>query len=534
MVVKSLAMSVLRIGLVLIGAGLTTACSDKLGPDFVAPAITTSPEWLNAGPAALKQGPAKNWWSLFEDPVLDRLMGRAFEQNLDVRAAAVRILEARAQLGIARSLMFPQHTELRGDAGYDQLSEKSPYFLDLPSHSFPYYQTSLDTAWEIDLWGKFRRGIEASSAQLAIKALEYDDLLVSLTAEVATAYIQIRTFEERLRIARQNADLQKHTYEIAKSQYENGINTELDMQQANALYQRTLAEITHLESGLKQSIYALCQLLGLAPSNLEQTLSGSKGIPEVHRDVFVGIPADILRRRPDVRKAAFEAASESAQIGIAKSELFPSLTLLGSVGYAAGHVDAVDLAHMSNPSGLAGKIGPTIRWPVFQFGRLRNNVRAQDARFQSALTLYRNTVLRALREVEEGLVENQQSKIRVERLGTGVAASRRAAELALLQYQNGLEDYIRVLNAELFLVDQQDKWLTSRGDVARTLVLIYKALGGGWEIREGKPLLPSETLRVMKERTDWGQLLDEPVNRLTDQAEQPQKPEDGSYFESWW
>lgn len=520
--------SVIWAGLVL---GLLTGCSLKIGPDFAEPEIPTSSDWLNAGKTEMKKGPVRNWWTLFDDPILNRLIDRAYKNNLGVQAAALRIMEARAKLGIARSFLFPQFGELRADGLYERLSEQSPYEQDLKDYSFPYYQTGFDTAWEIDLWGKFRRGIEASAAKLATETLEYDDVLVSLTAEVASAYIQIRTFEERLKIAWENADLQKRTFLITESQFRNGINTELDMQQANALQQKTLAEITHIETGLRQSRNALCQLLGLPPTNLERELSGPNGIPEVHGSNDFGIPADVLRRRPDVRKAAFEAAAQSAHIGIAKSELLPSLTLVGSVGFASGQIDAVDALNAISPSGLAGKIGPTIRWPILQFGRLKNNVRAQDAKFQSTLTQYRNTVLHALREVEDGLIDYRQSLHRVTRLKEGVASSRRAADLAILQYQNGLEDYTRVLNSELFLVEQQDRLIASQGDIAKSLILVYKALGGGWEIRGDHPLVPADTVKLMKERTDWGDLLDESPQELFRHQESPRDPDPKPVFE---
>lgn len=510
---------------------LLSGCSHKIGPDFVEPQVTTSSDWLNAGKTGIKKGPVRNWWTLFKDPTLNRLIDRAYKNNLGVQTAALRIMEARAKLGIARSFLFPQFGELRADGLYERLSEQSPYEQDLKDYSFPYYQTGFDTAWEIDIWGKFRRGIEASAAKLAAETLEYDDVLVSLTAEVASAYIQIRTFEERLRIARENADLQKRTFLITESQFRNGINTELDMQQANALQQKTLAEITHIETGLRQTRNALCQLLGLPPSDLERELADSKGIPVISTSDDFGIPADILRRRPDVRKAAFEAAAESAHIGIAKSELLPSLTLVGSVGFASGQVDAVDALNAISPSGLAGKFGPTIRWPILQFGRLKNNVRAQDAKFQSTLTKYRNTVLHALREVEDGLIDYRQSIQRVARLKEGVASSRRAADLAIIQYQNGLEDYTRVLNSELFLVEQQDMLIASEGDIAKSLILVYKALGGGWEIRDGKPLVPEETVKLMKERTDWGDILDEPPQELFRHQETPTDPDPKPVFE---
>lgn len=520
-----------------LGLGLAlmlTACDHKLGPDFVQPTLPTARSWMNADEKNTARGPVKSWWKVFDDPVLNRLIDRAYHQNLDVQAAALRIFEARARLGVARSFLFPQHGDVRTDGLYEKLSELSPYAQGMDDYSFPYFQTGFDTAWEIDLWGKFRRGVESSAAQLAAQALGYDDILVSLTADVASAYIQIRTFQQRLALAKSNAELQNRTFKIAESQFTNGLNTELDMQQAKALKQKTLAEITELETGLRQSRNALCFLLGMQPSLLVRELGDSTDIPGVRRPLAFGVPADIISRRPDVRKEVFVAAEESARIGIALSELFPSLTLVGSVSYASGSVDAVDAMNALSPSGLAGKFGPTIRWPVLQFGRLRNHVRAQDAKFQAALVRYRNTVLKALREVEDGLIAYQQSGERVSHLTEGVNASKRSAELALLQYQNGLEDYTRVLNSELFLVDQQDRLTASRGEVAKSLIAVYKALGGGWEIREGQPLLGSDTKATMQQRTDWGDLLEESPESLFKNQTDPSHPDASPRFEGLW
>jgi outer membrane protein TolC len=232
-----------------------------------------------------------------------------------------------------------------------------------------------------------------------------------------------------------------------------------------------------------------------------------------------------------VRREAFLAAEQSGRIGIAESELLPRLTLVGSVSFASGSFDAIDAMNSISPSGLAGKFGPTISWPILQFGRLKNNVRVQDARFQALLISYQNCVLRALREVEDAMIAFHKARERVISLQAGVNASQRAAELALMQYQNGLDDYTRVLNSELFLVQQQDKLTAGRSDVARSLIALYKALGGGWEIREGQSLLPSETRKTMTQRTDWGELLDEPTAGTSKRPGNPENAEAAGHVE---
>lgn len=509
-----------RIGLVLVCLLVGHAC-DKVGPDFRHPDIKTASSWLDGQPHKSRSHEYRSWWEVFNDPALTRLIQRAYRQNLNVEMAAVRILEARAELGIAKGLLFPQVNQFRADGLYEQLSQQSPYYQGYSDYSFPYFQTGFDTAWEIDIWGRFRRGIESSAAQLAVKALDYDDVLVSLTAEVASAYVQIRSLQQRLALAKGNANLQKRSFEIADSQFRNGLSTELDMKQANALMQQTLAEIANLEIGLRQSTNALCLLLGMQPNHLTQELGTSTTIPSPQKAINPGIPADMLRRRPDIRREEFKAAEQSARIGIAKSDLLPRLSLAGSVFFASGSFDAVDAMNNLSPSGLAGKIGPTITWPILQFGRLKNNVRAQDAKYQALLIGYHQAVLNALREVEDAMIAFTKSQERVIKLTEGVNASQRAVDLALMQYRNGMEDYTRVLNSETLLVQQQDKLTASKGDVARNLVAIYKALGGGWEIREGQPILPTEIQKTMSERTDWGNLLTESPAELFEQEKNP-------------
>lgn len=490
---------------VLLITSLLAGCF-KLGPDFQSPSVKVQGDWLERSSGSLKRGDVKEWWKIFKDPGLDRLITTAYQQNLDLQKAAVRIMEARAQLGFAKGSLFPQQQQATVDLGYHKLSEHMP---NITETSFSAFQTGFDAVWEVDLWGRFRRGIESADAKLTASQLDYDDVLVSLTAEVAASYVQIRTFEQRLRLAQSNVELQQESLRIATTLYRNGLNTELDMQQARALLHSTKAQLSALEIGLRQSRNALCTLLGMPPNRLADLLDSQHGIPDAPAEVVAGIPNDILRRRPDVRREEMLAAAQSAMIGVAKADLLPRFSLQGSIGVASSNGNGFDVFDAMNLNTLAAKVGPTVNWPILQYGRLKNNVRVQDARFQALLINYRQTVLRALREVEDAMVGFLRSREQVAGLQESVMASSRAVDLSLAQYRDGVEDYTRVLNSQQFLVQQQDRLTASQGEVARNLVAMYKALGGGWELRQNHESLPEAIKTDMQQRTDWGNLLDD-------------------------
>jgi NodT family efflux transporter outer membrane factor (OMF) lipoprotein len=486
-------------------SNLVTGCF-KIGPDFVPPQANVSENWLQQNDQTLKQGDYREWWKLFNDPALERIIDAAYHQNLGLQAAAIRIMEARAKLGIAKGNLFPQKQEMGASLFHNQHSGNEPNFT-----TFDRYYTSFDmgfdAVWEVDIWGKFRRGVESADALLAVSELTYDDLLVSLTAEVASSYTQIRAFEQRLTLAHQNADLQQSSLRIAEAQYRNGIATELDVQQAKSLLHSTKALVSSLEMGLRQSKNALSILLGLPPEDLTQLLNGPRVIPNAPAEVVVGIPAEVIRRRPDVRREELKAAAQSAMIGVAKADLFPRFSLQGSIGALAGSTQGIDAFDVLGAHAMAAKLGPTISWPILHYGRLQNNVRVQDARLQEQLVNYQNTVLTAMREVEDALVGFFKNREQIVDLKASVEASKRSVDIALSQYKQGIEDYNRVLNAQQFLVQQQDKLTSAQGDLARYLIALYKALGGGWELRQGKEILPENIRKVMTERTDWGEIM---------------------------
>ena len=464
---------------------LITGCA--VGPDYVRPETDTAETWSESLDASLSTDPVDYgpWWTVFEDPALERLIELASEENLPLQIAAARILEARAVLGISRGLRFPQQQQLAGTAARVRLSENAPNVA-IADQAFSSYNVGFDAAWELDVWGRLRRGVEAADADYGRALAGYDDTLVTVTAETARAYILLRTFEARLRLAQENVVIQNETLRIAHVRFENGAVTKLDVTQSRALLRDTEALIPSLETGVRQTKHAISTLIGQAPSQLGELLQQKRSIPSAPAEIAVGVPIDLLRRRPDVRMAELQAAAQSARIGIAKSDLYPRFSLFGSIGFATSSDGGVqsnnaDAGDLFSSDSIRYTVGPTFSWPIFNYGRLRNNVRVQDARFQQAALNYQNTVLEAAREVEDALTAYLRSQTRVGYLADSVGDARRSVELALVQYRQGSTTYQRVLDTQRFLVRQEDQLAGTRGDVALNLVATYKALGGGWE-----------------------------------------------------
>jgi NodT family efflux transporter outer membrane factor (OMF) lipoprotein len=340
----------------------------------------------------------------------------------------------------------------------------------------------------------------------------YDSALVTLTAEVARAYVLIRTFEERILIARANVQIQKRSLEIAEARFEGGIVTELDVQQAKALLNDTEAAISRLKIGLRQTRHGLSILLGIPPGSLKNVLIEAGAIPDAPPEVIVGIPADLLRRRPDIRSSELQAAAQSARIGIAKADLYPQFSLVGSIGLQSSEQGGItsnnaNFGDLFDSDSITYFLGPSIQWPILNYGRIKNSVRVQDAQFQQLIVNYENTVLNAYREVEDAMVGFLRSQEQVTYLSNSVNASKRSVDLSLIQYREGVTDYQRVLDTQRFLTQEQDLLTSVNGEVALNLIAMYKALGGGWQIREGKDFVNEETKAEMQERTSWGGML---------------------------
>ncbi|HYQ91540.1 MAG TPA: efflux transporter outer membrane subunit [Candidatus Competibacteraceae bacterium] len=486
---------------------LTTGCI-LVGPDYARPPVDTPANWLEAQDPRLKTTPAaqRDWWKVFEDSTLDKLINAAYQQNLPLQVAGVRVLEARAQLGVAIGELYPQTQQGFGNMQYNRLSERTAQAASGISH-YNQYQLGLTASWELDFWGRFRRAVESADYSLLATIADYDNTLVSLTADVATNYVLIRTAEKRLDIARRNVDIQQESLRIAEAKFKGGTTSQRDVEQARTVLASTQATIPALEIQLRQSTNALSVLLGMPPAHLAGWLAGSSGIPVAPPSVAVGIPTELLRRRPDVRQAEFQAASQAAQIGVAKADLYPAFSLIGEFGFLTTDVGKSSWANLFDWRSRFGVVGPSVRLNIFNYGQLTNQVRVQDARFQELLIQYQNTVLTAQRDVEDNLIAFLKSADRARFLAESADAAMRSLDLAVLQYRQGITDFTTVLTAQQSLLTQQDTLANSLGDIARSLVGVYRALGGGWQLREGKDLVPESVKKSMAERTDWGRLL---------------------------
>ncbi|HVP29299.1 MAG TPA: efflux transporter outer membrane subunit [Myxococcota bacterium] len=483
-----------------------------VGPNFARPEAPVSPSWLESGDPHLQGDTTRieRWWDVFGDPTLSHLVELAYAQNLTLRTAGLRVVQAQARRAIAIGEFFPQEQALGGSYA-NELRSKNAFSGAVGEREFVTWRAGFDAAWELDLWGKFRRGIEAADADLLGAVATFEDVLVSLEAEVATTYIQIRTLEEQLSVARDNVRVQEDGLRIARVRFEAGGTSELDVKQAETQLRDTEATIPQLEIQLRQAVDSLCVLLGLPPQELAALIgSGGGMVPEVPPSVAVGLPAELLRRRPDVRAAELSAAAQSARIGVAAAELLPAFTISGSVGLSAEKAKDFFTGRSFEAVG-----GPSFSWPVLNYGRLVNDVRLQDATFQETLTNYANTVLRAQSEVEDAVVGYLRGGERVEQLSESVEAAHRAVDLSVIQYREGAADFTSVLTSQQQALREDDLLASSRGDVALSVVALYKALGGGWELHRGDDFVPAETREAMRARTRWGGLI-QPEERAAD------------------
>ncbi|MCI0499964.1 MAG: efflux transporter outer membrane subunit [Planctomycetales bacterium] len=502
------------VGAVLLLSMMLGLSGCTVGPDFTKPETNVAENWSETGdPRVRTQTDVdKLWWKAFDDPTLDELIQLAYQQNLPLQIAGLRILEARARLAVAIGGQYPQQQEVFGSATGVGLSKNAAnnYGSD---RNFWDYQVGFDAVWELDFWGKFRRDVEAAQAGLMATEADYDDAIVTLTAEVARTYTVIRTFEVLIELASANIKVQEEGLQIADSRFRNGATTELDVTQALALLESTRASIPQLQARLQQSQNALSTLLGEPTGAFDALLSEHKGIPAAPCEVAVSMPAELLRRRPDIRSAELSAAAQCAHIGIVKADLYPSFSLFGEVGFQSSDHGGVqsgnaDFGDMSDGDSFFYSFGPGIRWPIFNYGRIENNVRIQDARFQQLLVNYQGTVLRAAQEVDDaltGFLKYQEATVFEQ---NSVNAAQRSVEIALVQYREGAVDYQRVLDTQRALLQEENNLAQARSSLATNLIALYKALGGGWELRRGQPIIAESTQAEMQERTDWGRLIE--------------------------
>jgi NodT family efflux transporter outer membrane factor (OMF) lipoprotein len=452
----------------------------KVGPDYTGAKAAVAPQWIDAADIRVRSEAAdlSRWWSVFNDPALNDLENQAYNQNISLKEAGTRILQARAMLAIAEGEVFPQTQDAAGSynriaTAASQLLPGNPKFHDVWNFGF-------NLSWELDFWGRYRRAVLASEAQLDYSVDNYDDALVSLMGDVATNYVQMRQYQEQVELARQNVKLQDEILTIVKARFKFGSANELDVDQAQSTLSQTAAQVPAFEILVRQAQDRLCTLLGIPPTDLQARL-GKRPIPTAPTDAVVGIPAELLERRPDIRRAERTAAAQAQQIGIAQSDLYPHIAITGTLGYTAFNLSQL----FTNPA-LNGSVGPTFTWNILNYGRIVNNVRLQDAMFQQTLLDYRTTVLTANQEAEDGLVNFLKSQEQSKYLNESVVAAAKAYQIVVSQYRVGTVDFNRVDTIEQNLVQQQNLQAQARGQIAIGLVQVYRALGGGWEIRLGE------------------------------------------------
>ena len=446
-----------------------------VGPDFNAPNPNMPGGWIGVGGPAATQPSVANmspvqvveWWRGFNDPTLNTLVYRALQSNLDLRLATSRIREARAATGTVTSGLWPR---LNASGDYRRSGSGSV------SNGRDLYQAGFDAAWELDIFGGIRREVEAANADVHAAIADRRDVQVTLLAEVAFNYIQLRAYQRQIAIARQNLDLQEHSASVTHKRVESGQGAALDAANADAQVASTSAQIPALESLSQQTIYTLSVLLGQRPGTLLDQLSPAAPIPTSPPSIPVGLPSDLLRRRPDVRRAEDQLHAATARVGVATADLFPKFSLTGSLS-----LQGAKATSLSNWNDRFWSFGPTVSWPVFDAGRIRSQIEVQNAVQEQAAILYEKTVLTALSDVESALIAYSKEQAHREALINAVTLNRKAVDIATRLYTQGFTNFLNVLDAQRSLLGSQDALVQSERSVATDLVSLYKALGGGWD-----------------------------------------------------
>jgi len=487
------------LGLSALLALLASGCM-TVGPDYQVPTAPVMPEYLEyEDPLLDTTAPvAPEWWkTAFNDPILDRLVETALAQNLSLRSAGLRVLQARQQLLIAIGNQYPQQQQLSGQAGIEGV---------FSSPAFELYDLGFNLAWEADVWGRFKRQIESASAELDASVGSYDGIMVSLIAQVAQTYLLIRTTQQRLAVSEHNLELQQESVRITTAKYEGGEVSSLDVEQAQTLFHNTQASVASFELSLQQFKNSLATLLGQPPFDMSKLLGEPQPVPTVAPGVAVGMPQDLIRRRPDIRTAERQLAAQSAQIGFAVSELYPQFGLGGAIGTSVSTEGDLNFSDLFSAQTSGYNLFGAFQWNIFQYGRLKNNVRLQDAVFQQLLEDYRQTVLQAQAEVENAIVAFFKSQQQLAAFRSAADAAQRAVEVSTAQYQDGDTSFNTVITTLVSLVSQQDQFAAIQGTVTTNLVDLYRSLGGGWEVRQSQEpleLIPNEVKDEMLERTKY-------------------------------
>ena len=455
-----------------------------VGPDYQPPVIPTPDAWTEKVAQQVAQGPQSSlqtWWRVFDDPVLDDLIERDRNENLDLQVAVSRVSESRAILAIARGEKQPLANAGGGISG-SKLSDDGLLGQIAPAEGFDandLFNLAVDAFWEIDVFGRVRRTIEAAGAGYQASIEDYRDVQVMLFAEVALAYVDVRTMQQRIAYATANAEAQSDSLALTRDRYESGVSSKLDVSQAEANLAVTLASIPALEISLNQALNRLAVLMGQDAGSLQAEFESTEPIPTPTAAIGISVPADVLRQRPDIRRAERLLAAQTAQIGVATAGLYPRFGLSGFFGLQSRSLDS-----LFDSSSVTWGVGAPIQWNIFSGGRVRGNIQVQDEKAQQLLLLYENKVLLAIEEVENAIMAFNLNQERRSLLEQAAGATGEAVDLVLVQYDTGLTDFNNVLVTQRDLFNQQDQLVATEAQVVVSLITLYKALGGGWELSE--------------------------------------------------
>ncbi len=470
----------------------------KVGPNYQPAHAPIAAHWIDASDAQVHSVSPNlaRWWNVFNDPAVNRLVDCAFQQNLTLRQAGYRVLEARLQLAIARGGLFPQTQTANGE--YRRLGEGGGTGSGLhPGLGLftDQWNFGFNLAWELDFWGRLRRAITAGQDNLDASVANYDQAVVTMLGDIAQYYVQARTDQEQILYLRSSVEVQQKVVDWIQLRWNSGFRqTELDLDQAKSNLAQTAAQIPPLETNLRESENQLCTLLGIPATDLRYLL-GTGAIPTVPPEVAVGIPAELLRRRADVRQAERLAAAQAEQIGIAEAQLYPTFSITGVLGW-----QATSFKGLFNSTALDANVGPQFQWNLLNYGRLYNNVLYQDALLKDLVVGYQSTVVQASQEAENGIVTFLRAQVQTKLLREAVEQNIKALRIAINQYQAGSVNFTTYATIVQTLVTQQNLYAQAQGQIAQGLVQIYRALGGGWEIRlPAQPGVPPNPYEARQE-----------------------------------
>lgn len=454
-----------------------------VGPDYVRPGVMLHPNYsLEHHPELQGQlANVQEWWTHFNDPVLHQLICETSAANLTLREAAQRIIESRARRDVAIGALFPQSQTVDGTYSKSKISSNDANFFTVPgffeTNVRPQnWQIGLGASWELDFWGRYRRAVEAADASLEASIAAYDETRVLLLAEVGRAYVELRTLETRAQLARQTLGVQQETLAIARQKRDAGLGTDLDIAQAEVNMRQTEAALPQLEIARRQASHSLCTLQGKLPADLAPRIGWHGYVPRADSNLAFGIPADLLRQRPDVRRAERSLAAQSARIGIAEAEFYPRISLIGSIGYSTD-----DLGKLFTPGSHTGLIAPGFSWNILNYGRIRNNVEAEQAVFRQLCLAYESAVLNAAREAEDAMVAYVYGFDRANSLDQSAQASVVTVEKSIELYRADSIDLGRIYILQAESLRQRDNLALAQSAIALSLIDLFKSLGGGWQ-----------------------------------------------------